>query len=338
MAMRGPNCVFVGSIPFDTTEEQLKDIFSQVGPVQMFKIVFDKETGKSRGFGFCEYFDAETAKSAIRNLNNYDLRGRVLKVGPTETSALQEIKHHGMTGHQADQQGSSGVGMAGGVNIGLSNNGLIGMNDLKLGQFGNSKEYIEKIIEQMELGNVIQVLHEFKMYLAAYPEKANYLLVRNPQLATALLECLKKAKVVDDATIEDVILVKSTETKPNVSQPPPPIPSLGRPPNMPPRPPSNMFNFPPRPPMGMGAPPPLPGLGVVGTTQPQLQKQAVPFNQQPPPMKQPQQQTNATLSSDEERELREAVEAVRQLSWDQINACPPEQKEYFTFLKLQLEN
>ena len=40
------------------------------------------------------------------------------------------------------------------------------------------------------------------MYLAAYPEKANYLLVRNPQLATALLECLKKVKVVDDAAVE----------------------------------------------------------------------------------------------------------------------------------------
>ncbi len=90
MAMRGPNCVFVGSIPFDTTEQQLIDIFSQVGPVQLFKIVFDKETGKPRGFGFCEYFDAETAKSAIRNLNNYDLRGRLLRVGPTETSALEE--------------------------------------------------------------------------------------------------------------------------------------------------------------------------------------------------------------------------------------------------------
>lgn len=43
--------------------------------------MFDRETGKPRGFGFCEYADVETANSAIRNLNGYDIGGRTLKVG-----------------------------------------------------------------------------------------------------------------------------------------------------------------------------------------------------------------------------------------------------------------
>jgi cleavage stimulation factor subunit 2 len=59
--------VFVGNIPYEMTEEQLVDIFKEVGPVTSFRLMFDRETGKARGYGFCEYADTETAASAIRN-------------------------------------------------------------------------------------------------------------------------------------------------------------------------------------------------------------------------------------------------------------------------------
>lgn len=59
--------VFVGNIPYDMTEEQVIEIFKEVGPVVSFKLVFDRETGKTKGYGFCEFADAETAASAIRN-------------------------------------------------------------------------------------------------------------------------------------------------------------------------------------------------------------------------------------------------------------------------------
>ncbi|ELR13547.1 cleavage stimulation factor 64kDa subunit, partial [Acanthamoeba castellanii str. Neff] len=72
-------CVFVGNIPYDATEEQLTEIFSSVGPVTCFRLVFDRETGKPKGFGFCEYRDTETAMSAMRNLNGYDINGRALR-------------------------------------------------------------------------------------------------------------------------------------------------------------------------------------------------------------------------------------------------------------------
>jgi RNA recognition motif-containing protein len=49
--------VFVGNIPYEVTEEKLKDIFSAVGPVLSFKLVFDRENGKPRGYGFCEFQD-----------------------------------------------------------------------------------------------------------------------------------------------------------------------------------------------------------------------------------------------------------------------------------------
>lgn len=51
-----------------------KDIF-------YYRLVYDRETGKPKGYGFCEYQDLETAQSAMRNLNNYDFNGRPLRVG-----------------------------------------------------------------------------------------------------------------------------------------------------------------------------------------------------------------------------------------------------------------
>jgi RNA recognition motif-containing protein len=80
MSARQGKSVFVGNIPFGTTEEQLMDVFKEVGPVKSFRLMFDKETGKPKGYGFCEYYDGETALSAIRNLNRAEINGRELKV------------------------------------------------------------------------------------------------------------------------------------------------------------------------------------------------------------------------------------------------------------------
>lgn len=51
-------------------------------------MVLDRETGKSKGYGFCEFNDPETASSAVRNLNNYDMGGRTLRVDYAETDAM----------------------------------------------------------------------------------------------------------------------------------------------------------------------------------------------------------------------------------------------------------
>lgn len=78
--VRPGRVVYVGSIPYDQTEEQVLDIFRSVGPVANFKLVFDKDTGKSKGFGFVEYHDVETAASAVRNLNNFQTGSRSIRV------------------------------------------------------------------------------------------------------------------------------------------------------------------------------------------------------------------------------------------------------------------
>eukprot|EP00262_Sarcandra_glabra_P017309 TRINITY_DN588_c0_g1_i1.p1 TRINITY_DN588_c0_g1~~TRINITY_DN588_c0_g1_i1.p1 ORF type:complete len:567 (-),score=87.29 TRINITY_DN588_c0_g1_i1:148-1848(-) len=80
MANSQHRCVFVGNIPYDATEEQLIQICEEVGPVVSFRLVLDRETGKPKGYGFCEYKDEETALSARRNLQGYEINGRQLRV------------------------------------------------------------------------------------------------------------------------------------------------------------------------------------------------------------------------------------------------------------------
>ena len=61
--------LFVGSLPYDTTKEQLEEIFSAVGRVVGSKIIMDKFTGQSKGFGFVEMATDDDARNAIEKLN-----------------------------------------------------------------------------------------------------------------------------------------------------------------------------------------------------------------------------------------------------------------------------
>jgi cold-inducible RNA-binding protein len=72
--------LFVGGIAFTTTEEGLHAFFTQAGEVTSASIVTDRDTGRSRGFGFVEMTSADGAQRAVADLNGRDLDGRLLKV------------------------------------------------------------------------------------------------------------------------------------------------------------------------------------------------------------------------------------------------------------------
>ena len=74
------NKLFVGSISWNTTEEDLKAFFEQVGEVLEVKIITDRETRRSRGFGFVTMDSEEAAQKAIEELNGKELDGRELIV------------------------------------------------------------------------------------------------------------------------------------------------------------------------------------------------------------------------------------------------------------------
>jgi cold-inducible RNA-binding protein len=72
--------LYVGNLSFETTENALTDLFSQVGKVTATNMIQDKFTGKSRGFAFVEMSSTEEANKAIESLNGKDLDGRALTV------------------------------------------------------------------------------------------------------------------------------------------------------------------------------------------------------------------------------------------------------------------
>eukprot|EP00929_Paragymnodinium_shiwhaense_P114475 TRINITY_DN82883_c0_g1_i1.p1 TRINITY_DN82883_c0_g1~~TRINITY_DN82883_c0_g1_i1.p1 ORF type:complete len:322 (-),score=76.81 TRINITY_DN82883_c0_g1_i1:247-1212(-) len=80
MAAAKGKTLFVGNIPYDATEEELKKTFSVVGPVQNFRLVFDKETQQPKGFGFVDFIDADTAVKCIKQHSDIEYDGRRLRV------------------------------------------------------------------------------------------------------------------------------------------------------------------------------------------------------------------------------------------------------------------
>ncbi|XP_071737750.1 cleavage stimulating factor 64-like isoform X2 [Rutidosis leptorrhynchoides] len=218
MANSQHRCVFVGNIPYDATEEQLVQICEEVGPVVSFRLVIDRETGKPKGYGFCEYKDEETALSARRNLHGYDINGRQLRVdfaendknndksreqgrggpGPSTTTAPQ--KQIGGPAIQGDPSLHQPIGLQvamaaavvmagtpGGGNItqnGLQSQPILGTDPLTL--------HLAKIPKNQ----LIEVLTEVKAMATQNKEQARQLLLAHPQLSKAVLQAHIMLKTV----------------------------------------------------------------------------------------------------------------------------------------------
>ena len=86
--------IFVGNLPFSTTEAEIHNLFSQFGTVLSVKLIADRETGRPRGFGFVGMEDAEAA-AAIDALNDMEFNGRPLRVNKAEERAPREDRGNG---------------------------------------------------------------------------------------------------------------------------------------------------------------------------------------------------------------------------------------------------
>ncbi len=71
--------LYVGNLPFSSSEEDVRELFSQFGPVESVNLIQDRETGRFRGFGFVE-MSAEHADEAMSKLDGSDYGGRTIKV------------------------------------------------------------------------------------------------------------------------------------------------------------------------------------------------------------------------------------------------------------------
>lgn len=72
--------LYVGNLPFTTTEAELRTMFEQYGPVDRVSVITDRETGRPRGFAFVEMTESANAESATRGLDGHSVGGRALRV------------------------------------------------------------------------------------------------------------------------------------------------------------------------------------------------------------------------------------------------------------------
>uniref|UniRef100_A0A8W7PDQ2 RRM domain-containing protein n=1 Tax=Anopheles coluzzii TaxID=1518534 RepID=A0A8W7PDQ2_ANOCL len=185
--------VFVGNIPYDATEEALKEIFCEVGLVLSMKLVYDRETGKPKGYGFCEYKDKETALSAMRNLNGYVFGGRPLRVDNActeksrmEMAALLHVNRaESPYGEHCSPQ--------------------------------HAPEVITKHVSSLPPERLHELMLQMKQLVQTNPFEARHMLVQNPQLAYALLQVQVLTKAIDPAAAYS-FLYKS-QSAPGFSEP-----------------------------------------------------------------------------------------------------------------------
>ncbi|CAD5282339.1 MULTISPECIES: RNA-binding protein [unclassified Imperialibacter] len=100
--------IFVGSLPYSIEEAELKGYFEDYGEVSSVKIITDKFTGRSKGFGFVEMPDDEAAQKAIKELNGAEVKGRAIVVNKSEPKPEGERRSGGGGGFNRGGGGGGG--------------------------------------------------------------------------------------------------------------------------------------------------------------------------------------------------------------------------------------
>jgi RNA recognition motif-containing protein len=103
--------LYVGNLSFDTSAQDLENLFAEVGTVQSANLIEDRETGRSRGFGFVEMSSQEEGQKAISQFDGKEVGGRALKVNEAKP---QEKRNNGGGGYGGGRGGGGGYGGGGG--------------------------------------------------------------------------------------------------------------------------------------------------------------------------------------------------------------------------------
>lgn len=98
--------LFVGKLPYSTTDEELRGLFARAGTVVSARVISDKFSGQSRGFAFVEMGSEEEAKKAVQEFNNYNLGGRAIVVNEARPKEERPSSQgHSGGGFRAGQSG-----------------------------------------------------------------------------------------------------------------------------------------------------------------------------------------------------------------------------------------
>lgn len=167
--------VFVGNISYEGTEEELRELFSQVGPIANLRLVVDRDTGKRKGFGFIEFFDQESALSAVRNLNEIDFHGRPLRVNIAEQDTKGPQPSDGLTLQASNSKKRKEVVGGGPPDAGADTPVSLGPVDP-----------LSRFIEQYERRALFSAVAGAKRFLLTRPAEAEQLFAQQPALVRGL--------------------------------------------------------------------------------------------------------------------------------------------------------
>jgi RNA recognition motif-containing protein len=115
------NKLYVGNLPFSTTEDSLREAFGQCGSVTDVMIAVDRQTGRSRGFGFVTFSSDEEANAAVSKFNGQDMDGRAIQVN--EARPREDRPQGGGGGGYRGGGGGGGGGYRGGGGGGRGGSG-----------------------------------------------------------------------------------------------------------------------------------------------------------------------------------------------------------------------
>ena len=204
-----PGAVFVGNISYDTTQEQLRAIMQEVGPIKCIKLVLNRETGQHRGYGFVEYHSLAVAKSAMQNLAGRELMGRKIRVDSASQNAANANK-------SKDSGKRKGRGNNDNNNYNNNNSNSSNNNGGNGGEFGggdfgggtahpsqrrhqrqqphqaaagpSQHEAVRSALQQLSVYQIYDVLKQMKVLCQERPQIAETILLSRPPLAQALLQ------------------------------------------------------------------------------------------------------------------------------------------------------
>mmetsp|Transcript_636 Transcript_636/g.1728 ORF Transcript_636/g.1728 Transcript_636/m.1728 type:complete len:398 (-) Transcript_636:375-1568(-) len=280
--------VFVGNIPYDVTESELKEVFGEIGPVKSIRVVTDKDTGRPKGYAFCEFYDRATAESCVRNLNSVEVSGRSLRVdyaedhstgrpGPADRDRDRDRDgpRGGDRGGRFDRDGGPRgpygppTGLRN-VGVGTAEIACEAMAD-SLGSMammgGPAQETINAILGGMAPMQLFEVAAQVKTIAQSDPAAARQLLASKPSLTRALYQAQILLGLVKKLPSPD----GPPASPPPASSAPSDFPTAGPPPMAGPSPLSGM---PPAPPLlqsyppATGPPPPHLHSGMPGPSPP----------------------------------------------------------------------
>lgn len=103
--------LYVGNLSYGTTEDELRELFSEVGPTESVSLIIDRATGKSKGFGFVEMETVAAAEEAIERFNGTEFNGRNLTVSEARPPAQKS--YSGSSSYQNDRGSSQNRGGGG---------------------------------------------------------------------------------------------------------------------------------------------------------------------------------------------------------------------------------